>query len=267
MTRINLGFAAWLLLCLTGASRAGEGGSISGQVTWEGEAPKPVMLDITSKPEDLKVCACVPGEAAKASPRLAVDSATKGVAFTVVTLEGVPEEKAKPFPEREVVMDQKCCEFHPHVVWVEAGKTLLLKNSDNTLHNVHAKSSEGAAFNVSMPEKDQVLKRKLKDAGVLSLVCDAGHPWMSAYIFVVENPYIAITDAQGRFMIDGIPPGKYTLHYWHEGWEVTPILDLKTQKPSAYRYSDPLTRSVPVEVKGGAPTVAGAMLSVAGFKK
>jgi hypothetical protein len=264
MRVIQASMILWVA-CAVLSLRAAEGGKVTGKVTWAGDAPKPVLMDITSKPDDLKTCQCKPDETAKVSPRLLVDKETKGVKYTVVTLEGVPEDKAKKFPEREALIDQSHCEFAPHIQWVEVDQQLTVKNSDNTLHNVHAKTEDGDVFNFSMPEKDQVIKKKLKDAGLLMLNCDAGHSWMNGFVFVVENPYIAITDDKGDFTIDGVPPGKYKLKFWHEGWQVTPVLDQKTQKPIAYKFSDPVTSEIEVEVKGDAS--ANVTLSDAGFKK
>ena len=38
----------------------------------------------------------------------------------------------------------------------------------------------------------------------------------AAYVFVMEHPFFAVTDASGRFSIAGLPAGKYTLYAWHE---------------------------------------------------
>jgi len=254
-----------LLVCGAAMPRAEEGHKVSGKVAWDGEPPKPVLMDISGKTDDLKVCQCKADETAKVSPRLVVDPAGKGVRYTVITLEGVPGGKAKKFPERVAVLNQIHCEFDPHIQWVELDQEVTIKNSDNTLHNVHARNDDGDVFNISMPELNQVLKRKVKDPGILSLNCDAGHAWMSGYIFVMEHPYIAISDAQGNFTLDGVPPRKYKLKFWHEGWQTTPVLDQKTQKPIAYKFSDPVTREVDVEVKGD--TSVNAALTEAGFKK
>ena len=245
---------------------AADGGTVTGKVTWEGDIPKAYEMDLTIKPDDLKTCQCKPDETIKISPRLLVDVATKGVKNAVVTLEGVPADKAKDFPKRDVLIDQKQCEFHPHISWAEVDGKVAVKNSDATNHNLHAKMGDGDVFNVAMPTKDQTIEKKLKEPGIITLQCDAGHAWMSGFIFVMEHPYIAITDDKGAFSIDGVPPGKYKLKFWHEGWKIAPILDPKTQKPATYGYSSPLEVAVDVDVKAGA-TETNATLDENGFKK
>jgi len=259
----------WAVLALSVQAlslRAADGGSVTGKVIWDGDLPKVCEMDLTSKPDDLKTCQCKPDVTVKLSPRLLVDAATKGVKNTVVTLEGVPADKAKEFPKRDVLIDQKQCEFHPHISWVEVDSLVAVKNSDPTNHNLHAKMGDGDVFNVAMPTKDQTIEKKLKEPGIVTLQCDAGHAWMSGYIFVMEHPYIAITDEKGAFSIEGVPPGKYKLKFWHEGWKVAPVLDPKTQKPVAYGYSVPVETVGEVDVKAGA-TETQATLSENGFKK
>ncbi len=248
----------YILLALVMASlEAAEGGTLTGKVTWEGEIPKVMLLDITQNAEIQKACACTPDEKAKASPRLVVDEASRGVKFTVVSVEGVPADKAKPFPKREVIINQKFCEFLPHVVWIEVDTAIKFKNSDATLHNVHGKTEAGSVFNTSMPVKDQVIGKTLREPGIIALSCDVGHPWMSAYIFVTSHPYIAITDEQGKFSMDGIPAGTYTVKFWHAGWAAAPEKE----------HGDPVAHTVEVQIKPGETMEAHALLTETGFKK
>ena len=66
-------------------------------------------------------------------------------------------------------------------------------------------------------------RRSLRRPGFYFVQCDAGHPWMSAYIWIVEHPYYVKTDAKGNFELTDVPPGTYTLKFWHEGWEAEPV--------------------------------------------
>jgi hypothetical protein len=60
------------------------------------------------------------------------------------------------------------------------------------------------------------LPQTMKKPGIVTFKCDAGHTWMSAYVFVVDQPYYAVTDAAGKFELKDVPPGAYTLVVWHE---------------------------------------------------
>jgi len=92
-------------------------------------------------------------------------------------------------------------------------------NSDAVLHNVHAVATgptPATVFNLAMPFKGQKLPIPMRKPGLMKLQCDAGHTWMSGYIYVFEHPYYAVTDEKGAFTIKDVPPGDYTVEMWHE---------------------------------------------------
>jgi hypothetical protein len=77
-------------------------------------------------------------------------------------------------------------------------------------------------FNIAQPLKDQVIDitQRIKKVGVIDLQCDA-HTHMRAWMVVRDNPYFAVTDDHGQFRITDVPPGRYKVVAWHEGWVVT----------------------------------------------
>jgi hypothetical protein len=115
-----------------------------------------------------------------------------------------------PTPAEPVSFSQKGCEFSPRVFGVMAGQPLAIGNDDKLMHNV--KTPE---FNQAFPFGAKKTM-KLDDAAVMATIkCDV-HPWMRAYAGVMENPYFAVTKADGAFEIKGLVPGEYTLAAWHE---------------------------------------------------
>ena len=116
---------------------------------------------------------------------------------------------------RAVVLDNRYCAFAPHIQIATIGSELLLKNSDPILHTVHARLGKETLFNVGLPRWRQVIKR-LDRPGVMRIDCDVLHTWMSAAIVVTDTPYFALTDAAGRFKIEGLPTGAYEMKIWHE---------------------------------------------------
>ncbi|MEE8143751.1 MAG: carboxypeptidase regulatory-like domain-containing protein [Planctomycetota bacterium] len=112
-----------------------------------------------------------------------------------------------------LLLDNKSCRFEPHAAVLTVGSTLEVKNSDKILHTAHAYF--GATFNLALPAEGITVKRVLRRAGIVQIRCD-NHGWMNAFIRVDRHPFHAVTDSDGRFKIEGVPPGTYTLEWWHE---------------------------------------------------
>jgi plastocyanin len=119
-------------------------------------------------------------------------------------------------PEADVVLRQVGCVYTPHVVGLQTGQTIRVVNGDPTSHNVHVYSKYATIPNRTQAEGGQDLKMVFERAelGVL-FACDK-HPWMKSYVCVIEHPFFAVTGPDGRFVIEGVPPGEYDLTLWHE---------------------------------------------------
>jgi plastocyanin len=204
------------------AEPAGPKGTIRGRVVLKGEAPKPATDVIT---QDQKICGSeVP------LPRIAVDS-SNGVESTFVFLEGVPDSGPAPAPvKKSVLIDQENCQYIPHALIVPVGSSVDITNSDPILHNVHGKQDKGSGpqtvFNYAQPQQGarETLDTKLMKPGIVALSCEAGHPWMNAYLYVAKDPsFVTLTDKSGEFVIKNVPPGTYTIKMWHEGVQLTKI--------------------------------------------
>jgi hypothetical protein len=115
----------------------------------------------------------------------------------------------------QLVLDNRRCAFAPHVQVAPIGSELLLKNSDPILHTVHARLGRDTLFNVGLPSWRRVTKQ-LDRIGVLKIDCDVLHTWMSAVIVVTQTPHFAVSDENGKFVIDQLPPGPYRMEIWHE---------------------------------------------------
>ena len=113
-------------------------------------------------------------------------------------------------------LDQVGCVYTPHVSGIVVNQELDIINSDNTLHNVKMNSNNNGSFNEGMPVKGMVLTKKFgkPEQGIL-FRCDV-HPWMGAYLHVVEHPFFATSGGDGTFEIRGLPTGDYELSVWHE---------------------------------------------------
>ena len=119
-------------------------------------------------------------------------------------------------PSDPIKLDQHGCRFVPHVLGVRAGQPLTITNSDDAPHNVHAMPASNAAFNKSQALKNMADTKVFDTAEVMvPFKCDI-HPWMQAFVGVIQHPYFAVTHDGGRFELKDLPPGTYTIQAWHE---------------------------------------------------
>jgi hypothetical protein len=107
------------------------------------------------------------------------------------------------------LLDQKSCVFEPAIQAIPAG-TLQVRNSDPVLHNTHGFYGRRTAFNLALPNQGQVVEVELQRPGQVRIECDA-HGWMLGWVYVVDNPYYALTAEDGSFALSDVPPGTYTL--------------------------------------------------------
>lgn len=185
-------------------------GVVSGAIKFKGEMPAPEAVDISSDP----VCE---GLHADGFAMTTIRGENGGLADVFVELTGVPDERYKA-PEEAVVLDQIGCTYVPHVFGVMKKQDIKILNSDDTLHNIHPTPKVNREFNVGMPTKGMEITKSFKKAeAAVHFKCDV-HVWMTAYCFVMEHPYFAVTDASGKFSIPttDLPDGEYGVKLWHE---------------------------------------------------
>ena len=126
------------------------------------------------------------------------------------------EGKSFPAPTEKKVLDQQGCLYQPRVMGIQVGQPLVIKNSDATLHNIHAMPKVNSEFNQGQPFQNMEFEKTFDKSEVMvHFKCDV-HPWMSAYMGVLPHPYYAVTGEDGTFTIDKLPPGNYTIEAWHE---------------------------------------------------
>jgi len=184
-----------------------DGGTISGTVKFDGAPPARRPLEIS---KDREVC----GATRLYDESLIVDAAG-GIANAVVSIADIA--KGVPLaPLKDIKFDQKGCEYRPHVLAFPVGSTVAIFNSDGILHSVRTESKRNPALDMAQPPfKHVIVTAPLKYPELIGVSCDA-HNWMHGWWFVAGNPYYAVTDGSGKFMIKDVPPGKYTLEVWQE---------------------------------------------------
>jgi plastocyanin len=191
-------------------------GTLKGKVLFSGDAPAPVILQEQGKAaKDPNICA---KDASIKSERLLVDPASKGVRFALVYLPkptAVNEDAKKTAASAKVEFDQKGCIFQPHVMGLMSGVEVTLKSSDPANHNVNVKL-KNSGFNKIVAQGAVIpFTPTAAERTPGQIVCDI-HPWMSAWWMVLDNPYFAVTDAQGNFEIKNVPAGTQKVVVWQE---------------------------------------------------
>lgn len=164
-------------------------------------------------PKTLKNEPCCEGAPATVPDETVVVNPDGTLANVVVFLQGGQRADGKSLPPAQ--LDQVFCRYTPHVIGVVVGQTLHIKSSDPVPHNVHYDSAFGKAINVTMMTAGEGVDVSFTASENIKTRCDV-HPWMSAWICVMDTPLYAITRESGTFEIPNVPAGEYKLVAWHE---------------------------------------------------
>lgn len=184
--------------------------SISGTMKYEGEVPKFKEIKMDADP------ICLTHHTTPIYPQTLVLGEGNTMANVFVYVKNGLAKKDYPAPAEPVVIDQKGCEYTPHVAGVMVGQTVKILNPDGTLHNVHALCKVNPEFNLAMPKfRTETTKVFDKVEFMFPLKCDV-HPWMSGWLAVLPHPFFTTTKPDGKFKIDNLPAGTYEIEAWHE---------------------------------------------------
>lgn len=197
----------------TAAASAASGGSLAGKISFEGTPPEQAAIDMEGDPK----CAAMHGDKPLIAEQVVV-SENGGLANVFLYIKNAPEGDY-PAPETPVVLDQIGCAYVPHVLGVQAGQPMEIRNSDGTTHNVRGIARKNKAMNYGQPVGSPPRTKTFKKAEMgIRLKCDL-HPWMTGFVFAMDHPYFSVSDAEGNFSIAGLPAGEYDVVAWHEQYD------------------------------------------------
>ena len=184
-------------------------GGIKVAVKFDGDVPEALpKLEIGGE----KSKGCDAKHEVKTEARQRIVNKNGGIANVVVMVEAKGVDPV--ISEEPYVLDQRGCRFEPHVLVVPKGGTVRYLNSDEVNHNVHsfAKKNDPVNKNVAGGSREE---QKFEKDEVIEVKCDI-HPWMQSWIYVTDAARFGVTDADGNYELKGLPPGDYTVSYWHE---------------------------------------------------
>jgi len=119
-------------------------------------------------------------------------------------------------PSTEVVLERAGCRYNPRALGVQTHQLLKVINSDPTTHNLNALSRNNPPFNISQGVGSAPFERKFDSPEMfIPFKCNQ-HPWEKAWVGVFAHPFFAVSDSNGNYHIEGLPPGDYTVVAWQE---------------------------------------------------
>lgn len=208
---VPISFALALALAMPAAAKDDMKASIGGRAVFQGLPPARPRITMTVDP----VCDALYPQG-RLADSLVVDK-FGGLANVIVHVKSGLDDKLRfTPPAAPLTINLQGCAYTPHVAALRVGQEFVIENQDETLHTVHARAGENPSFVASMPGKDSRIRKALARPGLgVRIRCDR-HPWEGIYLGAFEDPYFAVTGADGTFTIGGLPEGDYTLEAWHE---------------------------------------------------
>jgi len=186
----------------------GAAGTISGKVTYTGTPPKMKPIDMAKEPN------CVTQHAgASVLTENVVTGPGNTLRWALVYISAGDQGSA---PATETVrLDQKGCQYIPHVLVLQPNQPLDIYNDDPHSHNIHPLAKLNPEWNRSQPAGAPPIHTKWEQPEFIPVKCNV-HPWMHGWHLVVTTSHYALTGEDGAFTLSGLPPGKYTVTAWQE---------------------------------------------------
>jgi Carboxypeptidase regulatory-like domain len=185
-------------------------GSVTGTIKLDGAAPKMKVINMAAEPN------CAKAHTTPPMTQDVVVGSGGALQNVVVYLKGDFSQYSFDAATTPVQIDQKGCQYQPHVLALMTAQPLQVVNSDPTTHNIHPVPKNNREWNESQPPGAAPINQSFaREEVAIPVKCNV-HPWMKAYIAVFGSPYFQVTGDDGAFTLKNVPPGTYTVSAWHE---------------------------------------------------
>lgn len=182
---------------------------IKGVVKFTGTVPAPKAISMSADPS------CAKQHPGPVLTREVIADSKGGLKNVVVFVaDGLGDRGFEP-PKEPVVIEQKGCQYQPHVLVVRANQPVEVVNDDPTAHNIHPTPANNREWNKAELPGAKVEEAFDREEVAIPVKCNI-HPWMRGYIAVFKHPYFIVTKEDGSFALPNLPPGTYTIKAWHE---------------------------------------------------
>jgi plastocyanin len=199
-----------------GAVHAQQWGDLTGTFLYDDGKPQAAALKVTT---DKEFC----GKFNLLDESLIVNAQNGGIANVVAYVSLSPTDSPIPVhpsyqdtATASVKMDNNCCRFDPHVVLLRTTQKLIFGNSDDVSHNCKVDTLTNPPINYTVPPKGKQEQNFTMAERLPARVSCSIHPWMSGWLVIKDNPYMAVSDANGKLTIRNVPVGNWTFQFWHE---------------------------------------------------
>ena len=194
----------------TAAAQGGGSSTVKGTVKFSGTAPAPEHVKMDADPQ------CQLQHKEPVSKQEVVVNANGTLRHVFVYVKDGLAGKTFTAPTTPVTLDQHGCMYTPHVFGIQVNQPFQIVNNDATLHNVNCKPTKSKSFNLAQPVQGMKSTKQFTAPEIMVKCACNVHPWMAAYLGVLEHPYYSTSDETGSFSLANLPAGTYTIEAWHE---------------------------------------------------